>query len=70
MLFIHGEADLRCPITQTEEFYLSLKRLGKSAVRARYPGEFHGFTKPSHKNDRVERMIAWFDYYGGKAKED
>lgn len=68
VLFIHGEADLRCPISQSEEYYLSLKRLGKTAVMARYPGEFHGFTKPSHKCDRFERTIAWFDHYGGKAE--
>lgn len=69
VLFIHGESDLRCPITQSEEYYLSLKRLGKIAVMARYPGEFHGFTKPSHKFDRFERMIAWFDHYGGETKK-
>ena len=69
VLFIHGEADLRCPISQTEEFYLSLKRLGKTAVMARYPGEFHGFTKPAHKFDRFERMVAWFDHYGEEAKK-
>lgn len=69
VLFIHGEGDLRCPISQSEEYYLSLKRLGKTAVMARYPGEFHSFTRPSHKYDRFERMIAWFDYYGGSRKE-
>jgi acylaminoacyl-peptidase len=63
IMFIHGEGDLRCPISQSEEFYLSLKRLHKTAVMVRYPGEFHGFTKPSHKFDRFERMLAWFDYY-------
>ena len=63
VLIIHGEGDLRCPISQSEEFYLSLKRLGKTAVFVRYPGEFHGFTKPSHKFDRFERMLAWLNYY-------
>lgn len=63
VMFIHGEDDLRCPISQSEEFYLSLKRLGKTAVLVRYPGEFHAFTRPSHKWDRLERMLAWFDYY-------
>ena len=63
IMFIHGEGDLRCPISQSEEFYLSLKRLHKTAVMVRYPGEFHGFTTPSHKFDRFERMLAWFDYY-------
>ncbi len=63
VLFIHGENDIRCPTSQSEEFYLSLRRLNKTAVFVRYPGEFHGFRKPSHKLDRFERTIAWFDYY-------
>ena len=63
IMFIHGEGDLRCPISQSEEFYLSLKRLRKTAVMVRYPGEFHGFAKPAHKFDRFERMLAWFEYY-------
>lgn len=63
VMFIHGEGDLRCPISPSEEFYLSLKRLGKTAVFVRYPGEFHGFTWRSHKFDRFEKMLAWFDYY-------
>lgn len=66
VMFIHGEGDLRCPISQSEEFYLTLKRLGKTAVMVRYPGEFHGFVKPSHKFDRFERTLSWFNYYAGK----
>jgi len=63
VMLLHGEGDLRCPVSQSEEFYLALKRLGKTAVFIRYPGEFHGFTKPSHRFDRYARMVAWFDHY-------
>lgn len=63
ILLLHGENDLRCPILHTEEFYTALKRLGKTAVMVRYPGEFHGLKKPIHRIDRYKRMIAWFEYY-------
>ncbi len=63
VMFIHGEEDLRCPISQSEEFFMALKYLGKTAVFIRYPAEFHSFVKPSHKFDRFERMISWFDHY-------
>lgn len=66
VMFIHGEGDFRCPISQSEELYLALKRLGKTAVFVRYPGEFHGFSKPRHKFDRFERMLSWFDYHASQ----
>ena len=28
-----------------------------------YPGEFHGFTRPSFLRDRLERYLAWYDKY-------
>lgn len=63
-MVICGEGDLRCPISQAEEFYMALRRIGKApAVHVRYPGEFHGFTKPLHKQDRYERTLAWFRHY-------
>ena len=31
-----------------------------------YPGEYHGLSKPSYVQDRLERMIAWYDLYLGK----
>ncbi|HVB09038.1 MAG TPA: S9 family peptidase [Bacillota bacterium] len=65
ILFQHGEADLRCPIAQTEEYFVALRRQGKTAVMVRYPGEFHstGGHSPRHKQDRMARMIAWFQHW-------
>jgi dipeptidyl aminopeptidase/acylaminoacyl peptidase len=63
-MVVCGEGDLRCPIEQAEQFYLALKRIGKApAVHVRYPGEYHGFVKPLHIQDRYERAIAWFSHY-------
>lgn len=66
VLILHGEADLRCPVTQGEEFYTALRRLKKEAVFVRYPGEYHLFRKPSHIEDRDKRVLAWFTYHLGK----
>jgi dipeptidyl aminopeptidase/acylaminoacyl peptidase len=63
LLLIHGEADLRCPVEQAEQFFLALRFLGRTAVMVRYPGEYHGFQKPGHKADRFARALAWFEHY-------
>lgn len=63
ILLLHGENDMRCPVIQSEEFYVALKRLGKTAVFVRYPGEFHGLKRPLHRVDRYKRLIAWFEYH-------
>jgi dipeptidyl aminopeptidase/acylaminoacyl peptidase len=65
VLFVHGEADLRCPIAQTEELYTAIRRQGKLAVMVRYPGELHASNghSPRHKADRIGRMIAWFQHW-------
>lgn len=60
LLLLHGENDLRCPISQTEEFYIALKRLGKDVVMIRYPNEFHSLRRPLHQVDRYQRLLAWF----------
>ena len=63
LLLLHGEADIRCPVDQSEMYYTALKRLGKEAVFVRYPGQFHGLVKPSYVQDRWLRTIGWFDHY-------
>jgi len=62
-LFIHGELDNDVHITQAEEMYTALRRRGVETVLARYPREGHGFREPRHREDALERTIAWFDKY-------
>ena len=63
LLIQHGEADIRCPIDQSEQFYTALKRLGKEVVFIRYPGQYHGIVKPSFAVDRWHRVIGWFKHH-------
>jgi dipeptidyl aminopeptidase/acylaminoacyl peptidase len=64
-LFLHGEVDHDVPITQSEEMYVALRKLGVAATLVRYPGEGHGFHRPAHILDSVLRTEAWFDHYLG-----
>src|SRR6202000_1398891 len=41
LLLIHGEDDYRCPIEQSEQLFVALRRLGVPARFARFPGEGH-----------------------------
>ncbi|MBU9721469.1 MULTISPECIES: S9 family peptidase [Bacillaceae] len=63
VMLMHGENDLRVSPSQTEEFYIALKRLGKEAVMIRYPDEYHSLSRPIHQVDRFTRLVTWFNYY-------
>ena len=63
-LLLHGEADARCPVAQSEEYFVALKRLGKTVEFVRFPGSNHAFPRTGHPKMREEylsRMLDWFD---------
>lgn len=63
-LLLHGEADARCPISQSEEYYTILKRLGKTVEFVRFPGANHAFPRQGHphlRREYIQRTIAWFN---------
>ncbi len=62
-LFMCGQFDYRCPLPQTEQMYLSLKRLGVETELIIYPGESHGIRKLDYQVDRLKREIEWFNKY-------
>ena len=66
VLLLHGESDYRCPISQSEEYYTLLKRLGKEVEFVRFPGSAHSFTRLGHPKMREEylaRTLGWFRKY-------
>ncbi|HVZ84988.1 MAG TPA: S9 family peptidase [Terracidiphilus sp.] len=63
MLFMGGTADMNVPLIGGEQMYEALKSLGRPTELVVYPGQFHGFTKPSYIKDRYERWLAWWDKY-------
>jgi dipeptidyl aminopeptidase/acylaminoacyl peptidase len=62
-LIMGGEIDWNVPVINSEQLYQALKRLGRTTELVVYPGEYHGFTTPSHIKDRLERYIAWYAHY-------
>lgn len=65
-LFLHGESDNEVPVSQAEEMYVALKKLGVSTYFVQYIGEGHGWRpdlKPKNRYDLYQRMINWFDLH-------
>ncbi len=60
-LFMGGEKDFNVTLVGGEQMYQALKSVGTTAELIVYPGQFHGFTRPSFIRDRYQR---WFDWYG------
>jgi len=58
-----GEADLRTPMGQSEEYYRALKKLKKETLLVRMPDEYHGWRRPSHRLLQQLYLIAWFEKY-------
>jgi dipeptidyl aminopeptidase/acylaminoacyl peptidase len=56
-----GEADLRTPMRQSEEYYRALKMLKKDTLLVRMPDEFHGWRRPSHQLLQQLYLLAWFE---------
>tara|TARA_Y100000780_G_scaffold44375_1_gene36656 strand:- start:1374 stop:3332 length:1959 start_codon:yes stop_codon:yes gene_type:complete len=66
VLLLHGDADARCPISQSEEYFTVLKRLEKEVEFVRFPGCSHLFPRMGHPKMREEyltRTLGWFNRY-------
>ncbi len=66
VLLMHGEIDYRCPIEQSEQFFVALKRQGKAVEFVRFPDSAHGFRRSAHptlREEYLKRMLQWFEHY-------
>lgn len=65
-LVIHSEDDLRCPIEQGEQWFVSLKLNGVPTELIRFPDENHELGrsgKPKHREERLRHTVRWFNKY-------
>ncbi len=62
-LYMGGASDFNVPILGGEQLYQALRSLGVPTELVVYPGQFHGFTRPTYIKDRYERWLAWYDKY-------
>lgn len=63
ILLVHSEQDYRCPLEQAEQFFVALKRLGKTVEFVKIAGENHELSrsgKPWNRLERVEHIVEWF----------
>lgn len=63
VLFLHSEADYRCPIEQAEEMYFALKRFDSDVLLVRTPNEDHNLSRsgsPAHRVERLRRIRDWY----------
>jgi dipeptidyl aminopeptidase/acylaminoacyl peptidase len=64
-LFMGGDKDFNVSLAGGEQMFQALKSVGTTAELVVYPGEFHGFTRPSFIRDRYKRWFEWYDKYLG-----
>ncbi len=66
-LFMGGDKDFNVTLIGGEQMYQALKSTGVEAGLIVYPGQFHGFTRPSFIRDRYQRWFDWYDKHLGIA---
>ena len=62
-LFMGGEKDMNVPARNNMQMYEALKSLDVPTEFVVYPGQWHGFGKPSYVTDRLKRYLAWYDRF-------
>ena len=60
---IHGEKDVRVPVSQGYEFYRAIKRKGVDTEMIIYPRMPHGIREPKFIQHCGESIMEWFDKY-------
>ena len=61
LLVTAGERDWRCPPTQAEQLYVSVKKQGVESKLVIYQDEHHNVGDPDRAIHRIEELAAWFD---------
>lgn len=67
-LVMHSEADQVCPIEQSEQLYVALKKMGVETEMVLYPEEPHpmaSVARTDRRIDRLNHMRRWFGRYLG-----
>jgi dipeptidyl aminopeptidase/acylaminoacyl peptidase len=62
-LFLVGAEDYNVPLIGAEQMYQALRRLNVPTQLVIYPGEHHGFARPSFRVDRLQRYLKWYGRY-------
>lgn len=66
LLILHSEEDLRCPIEQAEQLFITLKHEKKEVEFVRFPGANHNLSRtgdPFLRKERLKHILRWFMKY-------
>lgn len=63
LLVTAGGQDWRCPPTQAEQLYVSVKKRGVPAKLVVYPDEHHNVGDPDRAVHRLRELTAWFERF-------
>lgn len=66
LLLLQGEADQRCPPSDSEQLFVALRVLGRTVDYVLYPEESHVYQaagRPDRRIDRMTRVLDWFDRF-------
>ncbi len=66
LLILHAENDLRCPMEQAEQLFVTLRLLKRPVELVRFPAELHELSRsgsPVHRVQRFALILEWFDRY-------
>jgi CubicO group peptidase (beta-lactamase class C family)/predicted alpha/beta-fold hydrolase len=69
-LVLHGDADVRCPVGQAQQWHTALREQGVPTQLVLYPEASHLFIvegRPSHRLDFNRRILNWVEQYAGDA---
>ncbi|PSP20226.1 S9 family peptidase, partial [Halobacteriales archaeon QH_10_67_13] len=61
LLLTAGENDWRCPPTQAEQLYVSVRKQGVDAKLVIYQDEHHNVGDPDRAIHRLETLTEWFE---------
>lgn len=63
-MMMTGEADLRTPSGEADQFYNALQLRGIDTAMVRIPDSFHGIaSRPSNLIKKIGNIIGWFEKY-------
>ncbi|MEI7742174.1 MAG: prolyl oligopeptidase family serine peptidase [Chloroflexota bacterium] len=66
LLMLQAEQDRRCPTSDNEQYFATLRWLGREVEYILYPEEYHGIQatgRIDRRIDRMTRMLDWFDRF-------
>ncbi|WP_224268443.1 S9 family peptidase [Haloprofundus salinisoli] len=61
LLVTAGGEDWRCPLSQAEQLYVSVRRRGVDAKLVVYPDEHHNIGAPERATHRLRELTDWFE---------